>query len=103
MMRRISVLIALALAGCGDDNTIGAPIDAAPLPPGIKVSGQIVRAPGQPVPIADVTVSVIDPVEDPENLISAKTDDHGVFVLDDVHPTSGGRVRIGRASRRERE
>ena len=93
MMRRISVLIALLAAGCGDDS-VGASIDAAPLAPGVKVSGQIVAAPGQPVPIADVTVSVIDPVEDPQNLIQAKTDDHGVFVLDDVHPTSGGRVRL---------
>jgi sugar lactone lactonase YvrE len=86
--------MALLLASCGDDGTVKPSIDAAPLAPGIKVSGQVVRAPGQPVPIADVTVSVIDPVEDPENLIQAKTDDHGVFVLDDVHPTSGGRVRL---------
>src|SRR5262249_54373125 len=93
-MRKLGLFIALVLVGCGDDGPIKASIDAAPLPPGVKVSGQIVRAPGQPVPIADVTVSVIDPVEDPENLISAKTDDHGVFVLPDVHPTSGGRVRL---------
>src|SRR5215470_9318551 len=93
MMRRFSVLIVLWVAGCGDDS-VGAPPDAAPLPPGVKVSGQVVRAPGQPVPIADVTVSVINPIEDPDHLIQTKTDDHGVFVLTDVHPTTGGRVRL---------
>src|SRR5438034_1167787 len=72
-MRRISVLIALVLSAsaCGDDS-IGAPPDAAPLAPGVKVSGQIVRAPGQPVPIADVTVSA-GTVPSDENLSETRS------------------------------
>src|SRR5262245_55168956 len=93
MMRRISVLLVLCWGACGDDS-VSAPFDAPPLGPGVTVHGQVVRAPGQPVPIADVTVSVINPIEDPDHLIQARTDNHGLFFLHDVHPTPGGRVRL---------
>jgi hypothetical protein len=83
----------LAGAGCGDDSSPNLP-DAQPLPAGVTVQGQIVRAPGAPVPIAGVTVTVIDPVDDPTALNQVQTDAHGVFVLSEVHPKANGRVRL---------
>src|SRR5262249_7314088 len=44
--------------------------------------------------IADVTVSVINPIEDPDHLIQTRTDEHGLFFLHDVHPTSSGHARL---------
>jgi hypothetical protein len=56
--------------------------------------GQVVQAPGAPVPIRDVTVSVIDPVADPSALAHVRTDDLGRFQLGNVHSTAGGRIRL---------
>jgi hypothetical protein len=81
-----------ALTGCGDD--VAPHPDAAVTAPGVTVHGQVLSAPGQPVPIVGVKVSVIDPIADPDALLSAETDIHGVFAIHDVHPNAAGRVRL---------
>src|SRR5262249_27634952 len=84
--------LSLAAPGCGSDHAPSP--DAAPAP-GVTVSGQVVRAPGSPIPIENVTVSVIDPAPArPDYPLSARTDAQGAFVIDGVHPTAAGRVRL---------
>src|SRR5262245_34708994 len=85
--------LSLAAPGCGSDH-VPSP-DAGPVTPGVTVSGQVVRAPGTPLPIENVTVSVIDPAPArPDYPPSARSNAQGAFVIHDVHPTAGGRIRL---------
>src|SRR5579884_3818818 len=87
MMRRLTLFACVLVAGCGDDS---AKPDAGVQLPLVTISGHVVAAPGAPVPIGDVTVSVVDPVQD----VSVQTDDKGAFQLMGVSTNSDGKVRI---------
>jgi hypothetical protein len=82
------VVVSIATAGCGDSAKKGPDAGGGTI---ATISGQVVRAPGAPAPIAGVTVTVIDP---PGQNLRTRTDEKGLFTLDGVRTTTGNRVRL---------